>query len=46
LKSTCGYIFTLSGVVTSLKFSEQTYIVKSMMKSKFISLDKTGEEVE
>jgi len=45
-KSTSGYIFTLRGMVVSWKFSKQTCIAHSTMKSEFIALDKSGEEAE
>ena len=43
-KSTNGYVFTLSGAAISLKSSIKTYIARSTMESKFIALDKAGEE--
>jgi len=45
-KSTSGYMFTLRGIAISWKSSKQTCIAHSIMKSKFISLDKTREEVK
>ncbi|XP_062075992.1 secreted RxLR effector protein 161-like [Humulus lupulus] len=45
-KSTSGYVFTLGGAAVSWKSSKQTVIVRSMMVSEFIALDKCGEEVE
>nr|GEV68254.1 ribonuclease H-like domain containing protein [Tanacetum cinerariifolium] len=41
-----GYMFTLGGAAISWKLSKQTVIAKSTMKSKFIALDKCGEEAE
>ncbi|KAH9686503.1 hypothetical protein KPL70_014374 [Citrus sinensis] len=46
LKSTSGYVFTLVGAAVSWRSSKQTVIVKSTMESKFIALDKYGEEAE
>ena len=46
VKSTSGYVFMLSGGAVSWKFPKQTYIGRSTMESKFIVLDKGGEEVE
>ena len=43
-KSISGYVFTLSGAVVSWKSSKQTCIARSTMESKFIALDKAGEE--
>ena len=43
-KSTSGYVFTLSGATISLKSSKKTCIARSTMESKFIALDKAGEE--
>ena len=45
-KSTSGFVFTLGGAVVSWKFSKQTIIARSTMKSEFIALDKCAEEVE
>ena len=45
-KSTSGYVFTLGGAAASWKSSKQTCIAKSTMESKFITLDKAGEEAE
>ena len=45
-KSTNGYVFLLGGAAVSWKSSKQTYIVRSTMESKFITLDKAGEETE
>ena len=45
-KSTSGYVFTLGGAAVSWKSSKQTCIARSTMESKFIALDKAGEEVE
>ena len=45
-KSTSGYVFTLGGAVVSWKSSKQTCIARSTMESKFIALDKCGEEAE
>ncbi|GJU68358.1 hypothetical protein Tco_1254617 [Tanacetum coccineum] len=45
-RSTSGYVFTLGGAAISWKYSKQTVIAKSTMESKFIALDKCGEEVE
>ncbi|KAH9727083.1 CCHC-type domain-containing protein [Citrus sinensis] len=44
-KSTSGYVFTLAGAAVSLRSSKQTVIARSTMESKFIALDKCGEEV-
>ena len=46
LKSTNGYVFTLGGAAVSWKSSKQTCITRSTMESKFIALDKVGEEAE
>ncbi|KAF3622099.1 hypothetical protein FXO38_31483 [Capsicum annuum] len=46
VKSTSGYVFTIGGRVVSWKLSKQTCIARSTMKSKFIALDKAGEEAE
>ena len=45
-KSTSGYVFTLGEAAVSWKSSKQTCIAKSTMESKFIALDKAGEEAE
>ena len=45
-KSHSGHVFTLRGVVVSWKSSKQTVIARSTMKSKFIAVDKCGEEAE
>ena len=45
-KSTSGYVFTIGGGAISWKSSKQTCIARSMMESKFIALDKVGEEAE
>ena len=45
-KSTSGYVFTLAGAAISWKSSKQTVIARSTMESKFIALDKCGEEAE
>ena len=45
-KSTSGYLFTLGGGAVSWKSSKQTCIARSMTESKFIALDKAGEEVK
>ena len=45
-KSTSGYVFTLGGATISWKSSKQTCIAISIMESKFIALDKAGEEAE
>ena len=45
-KSTSGYVFTLGGAAVSWKSSKQACIVRSTMESEFITLDKTGGEVE
>ena len=45
-KSQSGYVFTLGGATVSWKFSKQMVIVISTIESKFIALDKCGEEVE
>lgn len=45
-KSTSGYVFTLGGGAISWKSSKQTCIARSTMESKFIALDKVGEEAE
>ncbi|GKB77813.1 retrovirus-related pol polyprotein from transposon TNT 1-94 [Tanacetum coccineum] len=45
-RSTSGYVFTLGGAAISWKSSKQTVIAKSTMESKFIALDKCGEEAE
>ena len=44
VKSTSGYVFILGGGVVSWKSSKQTCIARSTMESKFIALDKAGEE--
>jgi hypothetical protein len=41
-----GYVFMLGGVAVSWKSSKQTCIVRFIMESKFIALDKVGEEAE
>ena len=46
IKSTSGYVFTLSGAAVSWKSSKQTCIVISTMEYEFIALDKVGEEAE
>ena len=43
-KSTSSYVFTLVGAAVSWKSSKQTVITRSTMESKFITLDKYGEE--
>ena len=45
-KSTSGYLFTLGGGAVSWKSSKRTCIARSTMESKFIALDKAGEEAE
>ena len=45
-KSKSGYLFTFGGGAVSWKSSKQTCIARSMMESKFIALDKAGEEAE
>ena len=45
-KSMNRYVITLGGVVLSWKSSKQTCIARSTMESKFIALDKVGEEAE
>ncbi|KAK8685585.1 hypothetical protein V6N13_041585 [Hibiscus sabdariffa] len=45
-KGTSGYVFTLGGGAVSWKSSRQTIITRSTMESKFVALDKTGEEAE
>jgi hypothetical protein len=45
-KSTSGYVFTLGGAAVSWKSFKQTCIARSTMESKFIALDKAGEEAE
>jgi len=44
-KSNMGYIFTFRGAVLSCKSSKQTCIARFIMESKFIALDKAGQEV-
>lgn len=44
--STSEFVFTLAGIAISWKSSKQTVIVRSIMKSEFIALDKSGEEAE
>ena len=46
LKSTSGYVFTLTSATVSWKSSKQKIIARSTMESEFIALDKSGEEVE
>ncbi|PHT31428.1 hypothetical protein CQW23_27765 [Capsicum baccatum] len=46
VKSTSGYVFTISGGSVSWKSSKQTCIARSTMESEFIALDKAGEEAE
>ena len=46
VKSTSGYVFTISGGAVSWKSSKQTCIARSTMESEFIALDKAGEEEE
>ena len=43
-KSTSWYIYTLEGASVSWKSFKQTCIAQSTMKSKFIALDKAGED--
>nr|GEU60517.1 ribonuclease H-like domain containing protein [Tanacetum cinerariifolium] len=43
---TSRYMFAIGGAAISWKFSKQTVIAKSIMKSEFIALDKCGEEAE
>nr|GEU39194.1 peroxidase 9 [Tanacetum cinerariifolium] len=45
-RSTSGYVFILGGTTISWKSSKKAVIAKSMMGSKFITLDKCGEEAE
>lgn len=45
-KSTIRYIFILDGVVLSRKSFKQTCIIKFMMESEFIALDKVRNEAE
>ena len=45
-KSTSGYVFTLDGAAVSWKSSKQMCIARSTIESKFIALDKVGEEAE
>lgn len=45
-KSTNGYVFILGGAAVSWKSSKQTCIARSTMESKFIALDKAGEEAK
>ena len=45
-KSQSGFVFTLGGAIVSWKSSKQTVIGRSIMESKFIALDKCGEEIE
>ena len=45
-KWTSGYVFTLAGAAISWKSSKQTVIARSTMESKFIALDKCGEEAK
>ncbi|KAK6151167.1 hypothetical protein DH2020_016099 [Rehmannia glutinosa] len=45
-KSTSGYVFTIGGGTVSWKSSKQTCISRSIIESKFIDLDKAGEEAE
>ena len=45
-KSTSGYVFTLSGATICWKSSKQTCITRFTRESKFIALDKAGEEAE
>ena len=45
-KSYSGYVFTLGSGAISWKSSKQTVIARSTMESKFIALDKCGEEAE
>ncbi|KAF3665483.1 hypothetical protein FXO37_10997 [Capsicum annuum] len=46
VKSTSGYVFTISRGAVSWKSSKQTCIARSIMKSEFIALDKDGEKAE
>ena len=41
-----GYIFTIGGGAISCKSSKHTCIARSTMESKFIALDKAGQESE
>ena len=45
-KSHCGYVFTLGRATVLWKYSKQTVIARSIMKSEFIALDKCGKEAE
>ena len=46
VKFISGYVFTIGGGAVSWKSSKQICIVRSTMESKFIALDKIGEEAE
>ena len=46
LKSTSGYVFTLSGATISWKSSKQTVITHSIMEAEFVALDKCAQEAE
>ncbi|PHU23376.1 hypothetical protein BC332_08483 [Capsicum chinense] len=46
VKSKSGYVFAIGGGVVSWKSSKQTCIARFTMKSKFIALDKAGEEAQ
>ncbi|KAM3327422.1 hypothetical protein P3S67_002548 [Capsicum chacoense] len=46
VKSTSGYVFTISKGALAWKSSKQTCIARSTMESEFIALDKAGEEVK
>ena len=45
-KSKSGYVFTLGEAVVSWKSLKKMCIARSTMESKFIALDKAGEEAE
>ena len=42
VSSTSGYVFTLGGGVISWKSAEQTWIARSTMEAKFITLKLVG----
>ncbi|PHT58631.1 putative disease resistance protein RGA4 [Capsicum baccatum] len=46
VKSMSGYVFTIGGGAVCWKSSKQTCIAHSIIESKFIALDKDGEESE
>ena len=46
IKSTSGYVFTLSGGAVTWRSARQTIIARSTMESEFVALEMAGSEVE